>query len=128
MTNDQLTTMLAERVMGWRAGPNRFLIGNRGWLPRWRFQPSERVEDANRLLERAAAQEYSMDRAQDGWFRVWVRIAGATGEARESSQARAITFAIARAIGLEVDGPGVKASFAINKGETRIYGRKSNGI
>ena len=103
MTSDQLTAIMAERVMGWRVGPNRFLMGNRRWLPRWRFQPTERVADANRLLERAAPQEYSIDRAQDGRFWVKVRIAGATGEARKSTQARAITFAIARAIGIEVD-------------------------
>lgn len=102
MTGDQLTAILAERVMGWRVGPDRFLMSNRRWLPRWRFQPSERVEDAYHLLERAAAQEFNMDRTQDGRFWVRVRIAGATGEARDSSQARAITFAIARAIGLEV--------------------------
>jgi hypothetical protein len=101
MTSDQLTAVLAERVMGWRVGPDRFLPGNRSWLPRWRFQPTERVEDANRLLERAAPQEYSMNRAQDGRFSVKIRIAGATGEAIESVQARAISFAIARALGLE---------------------------
>ena len=101
MTNEHLTAMLAEKVMDWRVGPERFLSGNRRWLPRWCFQPAERVEDANRLLERAAPQEYSMHRTQDGRLRVKVCIAGATGEAVESSQARAITFAIARALGLE---------------------------
>lgn len=103
MNTEQLTAILAQRVMGWRVGPDRYLMGNRRWLPRWRFRPAERVEDAQRLLERAAPQEYSMDRGQDGRFWVKVRIAGATGEARESPQARAITFAIARSIGIEVD-------------------------
>jgi hypothetical protein len=104
MTSDHLTAILAERVMAWRVGSERFLVGNRRWLPRWRFQPTERVKDAYRLLERAAPQEYSMDRAQDGRFWVKVRIAGATGEAQESTQARAVTFAVARAIGLDPEG------------------------
>jgi hypothetical protein len=101
VTNDQLAAILAQRVMDWRVGPDRFLMGNRRWLPRWRFQPIERGEDANRLLERAVPEEFSIDRTQDGRFRVKVRIAGETGEAVESHQARAITFAIARALGLE---------------------------
>ena len=104
MTSDHLTALLAACVMGWGVGPDRFLMGNRGWLPRWRFQPTERVDDAYRLLERAAPQEYSMDRAQDGRFWVKVCIAGATGEAQESTQARAVTFAVARAIGLDPEG------------------------
>jgi hypothetical protein len=104
VTSEQLTAILAERVMAWRVGPERFLVGNRRWLPRWRFQPTERVKDAYRLLERAAPQEYSMDRGQDGLFWVKVCIAGATGEAQESTQARAVTFAVARAIGLDPEG------------------------
>lgn len=103
MTPDQLTAILAERVMGWRVGPDRFLMGKRRWLPRWRFQPAQHVEDAYRLLMQADPQECTINRAADGRFWVKVRIAGTTGEARESHEARAITSAIARAIGIEVD-------------------------
>ena len=46
--------------MGWTVGPDRFMMGNRGWMPRWRFQPAEKLEDAFRLLEEAAPQEYSI--------------------------------------------------------------------
>ena len=46
MTGKQLTATLAERVMGWRVGPDRFQIGNRGWIPRGRFRPTERLQDA----------------------------------------------------------------------------------
>jgi len=104
VTTDMLTSLLAQRVLGWTVAPDRFLLGNRRWLPRWRFQPTERVKDAYHLLERAAPQEYSMDRGQDGRFWVRVSIAGATGEAQESTQARAVTFAVARAIGLDPEG------------------------
>ena len=104
MTGDQLTAILAERVMGWVVGPDRFLMGNRRWMPRWRFQPTEKLADALRLLERVIPQEYAMGAAENGGFWARVGVAGTTGEARESSQARAITFAIARAIGLEPEG------------------------
>jgi hypothetical protein len=103
MTAERLTAILAERVMGWHVGPDRFVMGGRRWQPHWRFQPARRLEDAFRLLERTAPQEYAMGAAENGVFWARVRVAGATGEARELSQARAITFAIARAIGLTVD-------------------------
>jgi hypothetical protein len=103
MTTDQLTDLLAERVMEWGIGLDRFLMGNRRWLPRWRFQPAERLQDAFRLLEQSATEEYSMGAAENGRFWAKVRIAGTTGEACEQSKSRAITFAIARAFGIDVD-------------------------
>jgi hypothetical protein len=105
MTNDHLTAILAERVMGWGVGPDRFLTSNRGWMPRWRFQPAERLQDAFHLLEQSAAEEYSMGTAENGRFWAKVRIAGTTGEACEQSKSRAITFAIARAHGIHLDSP-----------------------
>ena len=104
MTLDALTASLAERIMGWGVGPDRFMMGGRRWQPRWRFQPARRLADAFRLLERAAPQHYEMGAAEHGAFWARVSVAGTTGEARESSQARAITFAIARAISLEPEG------------------------
>jgi len=103
MTADNLTALLAKRVMHWTVAPDRFLMGNRQWMPTWRFRPAERIEDAFRLLEATASQEYAMGAGENGSFWAKVRIAGTTGEARESSQARAVTLAIARAIGLKVD-------------------------
>ena len=102
MTNDQLTALLAERVMGWTVGPDRFMTGNRGWLSRWRFQPAEKLADALRLLEVAGPREYSLRADSDGSTQVHVRIGDATGEACSSSKPRAITCAIARAVGLDV--------------------------
>jgi hypothetical protein len=60
-----------------------------------------RLADAIRLLECADLQEYTMGAAESGGFWARVRVAGITGEACESSQARAITFAIVRALGLK---------------------------
>jgi hypothetical protein len=101
VTRERLTGLLAERVMGWTVGPDRFIMVARQWQPRWRFQPLQRLEDAFRLLERAAPQEYSVGATADCNFWAKVRIAGVSGEARESSQAEALTFAIARAVGLD---------------------------
>ena len=54
MTSDHLTTALAQQVMGWGAGPDRFLMGRRRWKPRWRFQPLTDLADAFSILDKAA--------------------------------------------------------------------------
>lgn len=102
LTDEHLTATPAELVRKWRAGPDRFMLGGRRWLPRWIFQPTNRLEDAFRLPGRLAPQEYSMGAAEKGGFWARVRVGGTAGNARDSSQPQAITFAIARAIGLEV--------------------------
>ena len=98
-----LTTLLARRVMGWDVAPDRFLMGKRRWIPRWRFQPEERLEDAFRLLGAAGPQKYTMGREGQGPFWVRVRIGRTTGQARDRSKPRAITLAVARALKLHVD-------------------------
>ncbi|MGD0132585.1 MAG: hypothetical protein ABSE57_11090 [Bryobacteraceae bacterium] len=103
MTNDQLTAILAERVMRWSVGPDRFTMGGRRWLPLWRFQPVTRLEDAFRLLESVAPEEFIMGAAESGGFWVKLRFAGTTVEARDPSKPRAITLAIARALGIAAD-------------------------
>jgi hypothetical protein len=103
MTNDILSALLVEKILGWRIAPGRFLIGNRQWIPRWRFQPAERLEDAFRLLEEAAPGEYSIRGDDKGIIHVQVRIGGSAGEARGISKALTITCAIAPAVGIEVE-------------------------
>jgi len=100
---EDLTTLLARRVMRWGIAPERFLLGRRTWIPRWRFQPEERLEDAFQLLEAAGPQKYTMRRAGQGPFWVQVRIGRTTGQARDRSKPRAITLAVARALKLQVD-------------------------
>ncbi len=100
---EDLTTLLARHVMGWVVVPERFLVGKRRWIPRWRFQPTERLEDAFRLLEAAAPRWYSMGRDGQGPFRVQVQIGQETGNAQDLSKPRAITLAVARALKLRVD-------------------------
>jgi hypothetical protein len=101
VSNDQLTAVLAERVMCWIVGPDRFMMGNRGWMPRWRFRPAEKLEDAFRLLEEAAPQAYSISGDDKGGIHVQVRIKGAVGEAQGTSMPGAVTYAVARAVGIE---------------------------
>jgi hypothetical protein len=96
---ERLTTDLAEKIMGWGIAPERFLMGKRQWIPRWRFQPTKNLDSAFRLLEKAAPRDYSMG-ADGRGFWVRVRIGNSIGEARDASKARAITLAVARAIGL----------------------------
>src|SRR5436305_1381041 len=101
MTSDHLTATLAERVLGWAACPDRFILSNRRWIRRWRFRPMERLEDAFRLLEAAASEQYTLSGESDGSLCVRVRIAGAVGEAQDACKPRAITLAIARALGIQ---------------------------
>jgi len=100
---DDLTVVLARLVMGWDIAPDRFLVGKRRWMPRWRFQPTERLEDAFRLLEEAAPQRYTMGRDGTGLFWVEVQIGRTMGQARHPSKPRAITLAVARALKVQVD-------------------------
>ena len=97
-----LTAALAQRVMGWGVGPDRFMMGDRRWMPRWRFQPSDNLMDAFQLLDGAAPDEYSMSGGNGLGFQVRVRIGEVIGEAHGISKPLAITHAVARAVGIEV--------------------------
>jgi hypothetical protein len=103
MTSEMLTSLLAQRVLGWAVAPDRFLMGNRRWMPRWRFQPVERLPDAIRLLEAAAAERFEISTDDNGLLSVRVEIGGMTGEAQDRSKSRAITLAIAKALQINVD-------------------------
>ena len=102
MTPDHFTGLLAERIMRWAVGPERFLLGGGKWMRRSRFRPMEKLADALLLLESAAPQEYFIEGDETGITRVRLHIAGTAGEATEASKPRAITFAIARAVGIRL--------------------------
>lgn len=103
MTIENLTILLAQRVMQWGAAPDRFVTGNRGWMPRWRFQPTEKLEHALQLLDVASPRQYSIRRDAAKKVHVRVEIGVITGEASGLSMPQAISFAVARALGIEVD-------------------------
>jgi hypothetical protein len=99
MTRAQLTTLLAEQVMGWKSAPGRFVKSGRTWIPDWRFAPFARLEDAFFLLNRAA-KDYELTVA-NGRLTVEVRIAGRVGTAVGDPKAETITGAVVRALGLD---------------------------
>jgi hypothetical protein len=98
MTDDRLTAILAERVMGWKACPDRFVKSGRTWIPRSRFRPFSRLTDAFLLLDRVASA-YRI-RKIGGVFTAEVQVKNRTGKATGERTARTITLAIALALGL----------------------------
>jgi len=101
MTSDQLTAELVELVLGWRAAPDRFIKPGRSWIPRSRFKPLVRLEDAFLLLDRAGGR-FVLSVGEDGAFNAEVRVGERIGKATGEPKARAITVAISRALGIEV--------------------------
>jgi len=97
----KLTAALAERVIGWKASPDRFMKSGRSWIPRWRFQALVELADAFRLLDKGARQ-YTLTCDRRRAFIVEVQIGIRRGKASNKNKARAITLAVARALGLEV--------------------------
>jgi hypothetical protein len=101
MIDRRLTDALAAKVMGWKVFPNRFIKADRGWILRRRFQPCVNLQHAHLLLNTADPEEYLVGSTGQGQCCVRVRIAGVTAEARDAIQPRAITLAVARAVGIE---------------------------
>jgi len=77
-------------------------MGEGRWTPRWRFQPLENLDDAFWLLEKAVPQKYLLGSEGPGTFWVRVQIGGKSGEARGPSKSRVITYALAKALEIEV--------------------------
>jgi len=98
MNTDQLTAIMAERVMGWKPAPDRFVKAGRSRIPRWRFQPLTDLADAFLVLDRVA-DHYALTR--DGrTFTVEVRSGSGSGTASGELLAKTIAVAIARSMGL----------------------------
>ena len=98
---DQLAGTLAELVMGWGVAPDRFLVGDRRWMPRWRFQPLNNLDDAFKLLD-ATNGTFRLTLTADRCFAAKVRVGRRTGGARGKSPAAVVTLAVAIAIGIEL--------------------------
>jgi hypothetical protein len=101
MTAATITGLLAERVMGWGVAPDRYLLGNRCWMPRWKFQPLARLDHAFQLLDKSGGA-YTLTTRPGGGFTAEVRLDNRTGAAAGGPKAATITIAVARAIGLDV--------------------------
>jgi transcriptional regulator with XRE-family HTH domain len=102
LSSDHLEALLAERVMHWGVAPDRFLKDGRRWMPRWRFQPTKNLENAIALLEAADPAECNIVRHRHGDWSVTLRTGENIGKAQDGSQPRAITLAVAQALGLNV--------------------------
>jgi hypothetical protein len=100
MTDERLTDELAARGMGWRPAPDRYPKPGRSWIPKWRFQPLNKVADAFELLNHAA-HKYALSGGQNGVFTARVEIGDRTGEVSGESKARTIGLAVARALGID---------------------------
>jgi hypothetical protein len=103
VTTDQLTALLAENVMHWRVGPERFLMDGRRWLPRWKFQPVQKLTDAIRLLEAAKPEAYSVAAEPNGTFCARVSVSGVTAEGHARTKPLAICLAVAAVAGIAVN-------------------------
>jgi hypothetical protein len=104
VSDELLASVLAERVMGWKTFPNRFMTSERSWIPRARFRPLIRLEDAFALLDRAATS-YTLKRAGNS-FTAEVRVGRLIGRASGRARAATITLAVAQALGLAVPTRG----------------------
>ena len=104
LSDTQLTEILARCVMGWKIGPDRFVLEDCRWLPRWRFQPTKNIADAFRLLEASCVQEYFLRVDRNGFCRAQVRTSGTLGDATAGSMALAICHAVAQVHGVHVAG------------------------
>lgn len=102
MNDAQLTDELASRVMGWKVASGRFVKPSRSWIPKWRFAPLERLEDAFQLLDTARAA-YTLSRSAAGVFSASVRLGSGRGEASGEPKPRTITLALAIASGIEAE-------------------------
>jgi hypothetical protein len=97
---DRLKDELALRLLGWKAAPDRFIKSGRGWIPKWRFNPFTRLEDAFLLLD-CAGGTYVLSVDKDGVFTAEVRVGERVGKYSGAPKARAIAIAISRALGIE---------------------------
>ena len=98
MNEEQLTGELARLVMGWKLAPARFLKADRGWTPRWHFQPFTDLVSSFKLLDKAA-QQYVITR--DGLaFNVEVQIGSRRASASGHNLAHSITTAVCIGIDL----------------------------
>jgi hypothetical protein len=102
MNDECLTDELVCRILGWRLAPNRYVKSERTWTPRWKFAPLRNLEHAFALLDRAKGV-YTLTTSNGKGFEAEVHVGGRTGKAVGEPKARAITIALARALGLEVE-------------------------
>jgi hypothetical protein len=123
MTSEHLTAVLAETVMGWSVGPDRFMMGRRSWQPRWRFQPLTRIGDAFQLLDMVVGT-FRLSTGADGVFTAQVYVGNRVGSASGEPKATSITLAVARAIGIDIPDQAVPGFIRSQDHSVALSGRK----
>jgi hypothetical protein len=104
VTADQLTALLVERLFGWKVCRDRFMTGgDREWLKRAAFQPTNSLDAAFRLLKALKPVDYKLGGSASGPCRAQVKLSGTSGEASATSLPIAICLAIAKVLGIEVE-------------------------
>ena len=99
-----LTDQLAQQVLRWSAATDRYVATTGSWTPRWKFNPLERLGDAFKLLDAAGPTGYTLS-FKGGRFHVEVEFKDKVGKTVDQSRPRAITLAVASALGIgEPDG------------------------
>jgi len=101
MSHRRLTDELAVRALQWRKSPGRYLTSGRSWIPESRFRPFFDIRDAFRLLE-AVTGNFSLLSSSGNGFTAEVRVCGQVGRAKGDLKAKAISLAVARALGIQV--------------------------
>lgn len=96
-----LIDQLVQKVMQWQVTPDRFIMSGRSWMPRWRFQPLNNLENAFELLQMAATS-FTLATSPDGDFTARVQVGDRIGIAAGEPKAAVITVAVARAIGIHI--------------------------
>lgn len=87
--------------MGWKMAPGRFLKPGRAWIPQWRFQPLQKLEDALELMDQAA-DSFVLKSSRGNEFIAEVQIGRRRGTASGQKKARTLTIAVARALGIDL--------------------------
>jgi len=107
--------------------PDRFIKSGRSWIPRWRFKPLVRLEDAFLLLDRAGGT-YVLSVGSDGVFTAEVRVGERIGKASGEPQARVITIALAAPLGLELPDESSDPSSASQRRRNPQFRSKVDGV
>jgi hypothetical protein len=108
--------------MHWSVAPGRYMLGNRQWITRSRFEPLSDVKHAFRLLE-ASGGLFNVGTLPNGSFTAEVQIGNRAGNACGEPKAACITLAVARAIG--INAPGLPADYSSAQLSDAAEGRES---
>jgi hypothetical protein len=98
VTNHEVAALLAKQM-----SVGCLLLGSRQWITMAHFQLFDRVQDAFRLIQKAASG-FSVTKTPSGVFTAIVQVGDRAGTACGRAEAAAISLVTARAIGVHERG------------------------